>query len=383
MDDEIEIASDDADDPMYIIRGGESLSDIADHCGRSPVPLSECKHHSSDLIEPGVTLQLSSAESQDIGPIDACIYEFDTQTDDIPGKLFFCARHLFFQPDSPDVHPTDIEFITAGDVFLMPHPQPAAQCSNLDDDDVMYLLVVPQSDDSSNVLYFAARLADLRSVKEEIDHLHGDSEPIHVMYPQSMPTISSFGCRVHSPRLMRLVSLAEVDISGNGQILDRAQITLIREIIPKRFSSLDWELLFQMSNDGTSYPSLYRKAEKAEPVVLVIKTMAHEILGAYLSLGLSSQRRYYGTGETCVFGFSPHFQSYRWNGSNSFFVLSTNDEIALGGGPCAIWIGANMLDGHSEECATFGSRQLTTETNFKVAELEIWRIHTLRSQFHG
>jgi hypothetical protein len=55
--------------------------------------------------------------------------------------------------------------------------------------------------------------------------------------------------------------------------------------------------------------------------------------------------------------------------------LHHDKELAIGGGRgTAIFIGQDMLFGRSEPCETFGSPQLTMKDQFKIVELEAWRL---------
>jgi hypothetical protein len=171
--------------------------------------------------------------------------------------------------------------------------------------------------------------------------------------------------------------LPHVELLGTSSILDDPHVTLIREVFPGRFARHDWERLWQLSTDGCSLTLMYDRLARAEPVVMAVRTRSGDVFGAYLSLGIRNSKRHYGTGETFVFTSQPHFQAFGWKGpaSNSFFVSSTPTEISIGGGQtAAIWIGVDMLDGKSEPCATFGSCRLTSTVDFKIADLEVWRI---------
>jgi hypothetical protein len=72
---------------------------------------------------------------------------------------------------------------------------------------------------------------------------------------------------------------------------------------------------------------------------------------------------------------SPDFVVYEWSKSNQYFISSTEQEIAIGGGGAsAIWIDANLLTAFSEICPTFDSPSLTKEIRFKILNMEAWKI---------
>jgi hypothetical protein len=248
---------------------------------------------------------------------------------------------------------------------LMPHPSAAMLGCDLESDDAVYILVITDLTESRTV-YYAGKHGALRLIKERLDSL-SDVPEARIRHRESSPAAP------HST----MGKLPPVTILGESKILQIPQIAQIRQTLPKRFLHRNWEMLWQLSTDGCSFASMYGKLHKIEPAVLILKTDSDEILGAYLSQGLKNSKRYYGSGETFVFGFSPQFKSYHWQGAatNALFISSSTDGIAIGGGgTVAIWIGVDMLQGHSEPCSTFGSKPLTTRPNFRIIDLEVWKI---------
>ena len=60
---------------------------------------------------------------------------------------------------------------------------------------------------------------------------------------------------------------------------------------------------------------------------------------------------------------------------NDYFLYSTPDCLAVGGaGHFALWVDAELLEGNSGVCATFGSPCLASSEEFRVAELEVWAV---------
>jgi hypothetical protein len=110
--------------------------------------------------------------------------------------------------------------------------------------------------------------------------------------------------------------------------------------------------------------------------VFGILTKDNDRIGVFLPLGLRPSARYYGSGETFVFRLTPRFEAFRWaHDGNSYFVSTTMEDIAIGGGDAAaIWIGKNLVAGFSEACPTFKSPQLTAQREFKVLDVEVWKV---------
>jgi hypothetical protein len=280
-----------------------------------------------------------------IGPIEANLYYADQSAHEEPGKLILL-----------------ICLLNSIESALMPHPSAALLGGDLGND-ATYILVVTDLTESQTI-YFAGNQNALQLVQHRLDVLSDLPEP------HSRP-------RMSAPSSARSILLPPIAIVGETKILTTAEISQIRAKMPRRFLHRKWELLWQLSSDGCSLASMYRKLSKVEPAVLVLKTDSNEVVGAYLSDGIQNSKRYYGSGETFVFVCSPQLQSYHWQGTraNSFFISSAADGIAIGGGgTAAIWIGVDMLDGYSEPCATFGSQQLTKHSAFKIVDLEVWAI---------
>ena len=170
--------------------------------------------------------------------------------------------------------------------------------------------------------------------------------------------------------------ITKVQLQGVSGILDDNKVNELRPFLPYYYRNYNWNLLYQLSRDGTSYTTFYKLTEKAKPVVLLIRTDQKEIIGAYISCGLQFSTRYYGNGEIFVFRFNPRIEVFKWSvGKNQYFVCSSKSDISIGGGKStAIWIDGNFLNAVSEACPTFDSPQLTKKSTFKVLDIEVWKI---------
>jgi LysM repeat protein len=166
-----------------------------------------------------------------------------------------------------------------------------------------------------------------------------------------------------------------VKLIGTSRVLRPEDIEGIRSCFPYHYKAHAWKLLYQLSSDGSSYLSFFEKVHDANPVLCAILTDSGERIGAFVSCGFKVSRNFYGTGETFVFKCQPEFQFYRWQSTNKYFVATSKDEIAIGGGGAsALWIGGNFLNAFSEPCPTFGSPSLTSTPNFKILDIEVWKV---------
>lgn len=182
---------------------------------------------------------------------------------------------------------------------------------------------------------------------------------------------AQFQKRFSTPKPLLPIEL----INGPSSILLNEDSVLIRRTLPYRFRNGNWNLLYQLSRDGTSYYTFFSRTQKKLPVILLILTDKDEKIGAYLSTGIHESSRYYGSGETFIFRLSPHYECFKWSQANNYFISSTSNEILIGGGGAsAIWIDSKMSCAYSGECETFSSPSLTSEPNFNVTDMEVWSL---------
>ncbi|EAX91807.1 TLD family protein [Trichomonas vaginalis G3] len=175
--------------------------------------------------------------------------------------------------------------------------------------------------------------------------------------------------------VQKKAKLQSVELRGTSTIADENMIEQVRRYLPYQFRLANWNLLFQLSNDGASYLTFFEKCKDKSPAVILIRTDSGDKIGAYISAGFKLSKRFYGNGETFVFTFNPKLHAYRWQNSNQYFICSTKEEIAIGGGgSTAIWIDGTFLNAVSDPCTTFGSPSLTKTPYFKIHELEVWSI---------
>uniref|UniRef100_A0AAY3ZYT0 Nuclear receptor coactivator 7a n=1 Tax=Denticeps clupeoides TaxID=299321 RepID=A0AAY3ZYT0_9TELE len=110
------------------------------------------------------------------------------------------------------------------------------------------------------------------------------------------------------------------------------------------------------------------------PVLLAIKDMDNQVFGAFSSHPFRVSECCYGTGETFLYTFSPHFSIFRWSGENCYFVKGFLDSLQMGGGGgrFGLWLDADLHQGSSFSCHTFHNVPLLPHHDFTVQELEVW-----------
>ncbi|NXK50386.1 TBC24 protein, partial [Chauna torquata] len=212
----------------------------------------------------------------------------------------------------------------------------------------------------------------------------------------------------------------------------KSEIVSVKEMrdiwswIPERFALCQPLLLFTTSEHGCSLSRFYSHSEGHEPTLLLIKTTAKEVCGAYLSTDWSERRRggnklsFFGTGECFVFRLQPEVERYEWviikhpelaaSGSEpenhaspasstlssssipsdrlspflsarhfnlpsktaSMFMAGSTDSIIIGGGDGqALYLDADLNHGRTSHCNTFNNQPLCSES-FQISVLEVW-----------
>ncbi|CAI5792233.1 TBC1 domain family member 24 [Podarcis lilfordi] len=214
-----------------------------------------------------------------------------------------------------------------------------------------------------------------------------------------------------------------------SEIVDVKKMRDIWSWIPERFALCQPLLLFTTSEHGCSLSRFYSHCEGHEPTLLLIKTTAQEVCGAYLSTDWNERKRggnklsFFGTGECFVFRLVPEVERYEWviirhpelamtgpeQGNNSshvsdppsatslpsdpsdrlspflsarhfnlpskaasMFMAGGMECIIIGGGDGqALYIDADLNHGRTGHCNTFNNQPLCSES-FQIAIIEVW-----------
>ena len=165
---------------------------------------------------------------------------------------------------------------------------------------------------------------------------------------------------------------------ATSQIFSGPHLKALAAAIPAMQRFLSWQLSYSTTRHGISLSTLYRRSTGHTPTLVVIRDSAGFVFGCYSEDGWRSTPRFYGTGETFVFQLEPHRVMYPWRAlsqvKNDFFQYATLDCMAVGGlGHFAIHLDAELLQGSSSTCGTFGSPCLSSREEFKVSLLEVWQ----------
>ncbi|XP_062345957.1 nuclear receptor coactivator 7 isoform X3 [Cinclus cinclus] len=164
-------------------------------------------------------------------------------------------------------------------------------------------------------------------------------------------------------------------LKHHSALLENMHIEQLARCLPARVQGYPWRLAYSTLEHGTSLKTLYRKSASLDsPVLLVIKDMDNQIFGAYATHPFRFSDHYYGTGETFLYTFSPHFKVFKWSGENTYFINgdTTSLELGGGGGRFGLWLDADLYHGRSNSCSTFNNDILTKKEDFIIQDVEVW-----------
>uniref|UniRef100_A0A8B9U529 TLDc domain-containing protein n=1 Tax=Anas zonorhyncha TaxID=75864 RepID=A0A8B9U529_9AVES len=145
--------------------------------------------------------------------------------------------------------------------------------------------------------------------------------------------------------------------------------------LPPRLQQQPWSLLYCTARDGFSLRTLYRRAGPlSSPALLLIRDTDAQAFGAFFATAIHMSNKFYGTGETFLFSFSPELKVFRWTGRNNFFVKGDVDLLMVGGGSgrFGLWLDGDLHHGGSHPCETFNNESLSPRGDFCVQDLEVW-----------
>ena len=98
-----------------------------------------------------------------------------------------------------------------------------------------------------------------------------------------------------------------------------------------------------------------------------------QLFGGFASARWSPEPHYIGSGECFLFRLVPQIDVYHWTHRNDYFMLCSNDSIAMGGGGnFGIWVDSSLLSGTSSKCATYNNELLSKKPDFEIRGIELW-----------
>lgn len=188
--------------------------------------------------------------------------------------------------------------------------------------------------------------------------------------------------------LPELCGASEIFPSENEQLDQSGQIKgaalkSLNNALPPRAQGYPWKLVYSSGKHGFSLKTMYRLMQplcesiSQNPVcILILKDSNNNVFGAVLSQPIRMSDHFYGTGESSLFSFYPHFKHYSWSGENSYFIKGNQESLCIGsgGGHFGLWLDGDIYHGRTQRCKTFNNEPLTANGDFVIKTCEAWAV---------
>lgn len=185
---------------------------------------------------------------------------------------------------------------------------------------------------------------------------------------RALPSLSISDSPVFYGRIKKKV------LSIKSSILTEPMFAALRKELPKVFQLRNWKLVYSPSEHGTALRTMYRNACDFGATLLIIQDDAHTVFGGFISEPWRVTKRFYGTGENFLFTFKGGgLRSYHATLLNEYYVISDLQAVIFGAGvQSGLFVAADLINGRSAYCDTYGNSDLAATEDFKVLNLELW-----------
>ena len=194
-------------------------------------------------------------------------------------------------------------------------------------------------------------------------------------YPES----ALVKCNVaETPRPVVKHSKVRNGIVSGGELLTTELLFYLKERLPIELRHLDAQLLFNMTELGTSFKTFLDSAKVPGYYILLIQTSKRRV-GAVLSDAFGTPRRgYFGRESTCVFDADRKVVYQRKPNPNGLFISVSDEDLIIGGPEPAIYLSNQFKRLQSDTCETFGSPPFASHTvGDEIYEVELYRLQKL------
>jgi len=190
-----------------------------------------------------------------------------------------------------------------------------------------------------------------------------ESSPTHIL-----PSLSVSD----SPAFHGIIKKKVVSIKSN--ILTEVQFSALRKELPKVFQLRNWKLVYSPSEHGIALRTMYRNACDYGATLLIVQDTTHTVFGGFISEPWRVTKRFYGTGESFLFTFKGGvLRAFHPTLLNEYYVISDLQSIIFGAGVQAgLFIAADLANGRSSYCDTYGNNDLAGTEDFKILDIELW-----------
>ncbi|CAD8196291.1 unnamed protein product [Paramecium octaurelia] len=168
-------------------------------------------------------------------------------------------------------------------------------------------------------------------------------------------------------------------LKGSSNCFTDTTYKQVIESIPAIYRLANWNKLYDIDIDGSSYQNMLQEIRYIFPILIIIKDFDLNIFGAYVSIEIHKYfEGFKGNGETFLFKIDTEnneVRTYSWTEKNEDFVFCDDTGIGVGcGDKFGLFVDSSLLFGYSNPCNTFDNPRLTSQEKFKIKNLELWSI---------
>lgn len=172
-----------------------------------------------------------------------------------------------------------------------------------------------------------------------------------------------------------------------SSIISIPQMQILQSWLPIGDSTKNWICRYSLRRDGASLESVMNLCcprrengvSKYSSFIVIVEDSWGYVFGGYGGHCMELTSTYYGNGEDFVFSLLPRPMAYKWTGQNDFFVISSHEQLAMGGGGngFAFQLDDELNTGVSNASATFDNPPLSSNEYFKCLNLEVWTLENV------
>lgn len=165
---------------------------------------------------------------------------------------------------------------------------------------------------------------------------------------------------------------------SRGELLTDELLLLLKQRMPAELRNLDANLVFNMTELGTSFEKFIECAKMPGYYVLVVQTSKRRV-GAFLSDALGGRRKgYFGRESTFVFDADRKIIYQKVPAPNRLFISVAAEDLIIGGPEPAIYLNNQFKRLQSDVCETFGSPAFVSNNlGDEIYEIELYKLQKL------
>ena len=162
-----------------------------------------------------------------------------------------------------------------------------------------------------------------------------------------------------------------------SKILNIKKLKEIHSNLPYYHQYKNFNLIYNMSKDGTQIKTLYNKSKEIINSILFIKDDNNCIFGAYISEELICKfHEFYGTAETFLFTFydTNKIHIYYPTRENDYYIYSDDKRLCFGcsDNKFSLCVENDFYNGYTGKTNTFDNELLSKKEKFQPIEIELY-----------